>query len=223
MRKRLFFRALTALLAGLLVLSLLLFLPAGTLHYPAAWRLLGLLFVPMLIAGTVLFLKKPDLLEKRLRSKEKLNEQSMVIKLSGLMFVLGFVLAALDFRLGWLPLPLWVSDAASAVFLLAYLLYAEVLRENAYLSRTIEVQEGQKVIDTGLYGIVRHPMYSATILLFLSMPLVLGSLIAFVVFLPYPLLLVRRIRSEEQLLEAELEGYAAYKERVPCRLLPFFW
>ncbi|MBQ8585771.1 MAG: isoprenylcysteine carboxylmethyltransferase family protein [Butyricicoccus sp.] len=223
MRKRLFFRALTALLAGLLVLGLLLFLPAGTLHYPAAWRLLGLLFVPMLIAGAVLFLKKPDLLEKRLRSKEKLKEQSMVIKLSGLMFVLGFVLAALDFRFGWLPLPLWVSDAASVVFLLAYLLYAEVLRENAYLSRTIEVQEGQKVIDTGLYGIVRHPMYSATILLFLSMPLVLGSLIAFVVFLPYPLLLVRRIRSEEQLLEAELEGYTAYKERVPCRLLPFFW
>lgn len=223
MRKTLFFRALTALLAGLLVLGLLLFLPAGTLHYPAAWRLLGLLFVPMLIAGAVLFLKKPDLLEKRLRSKEKLNEQSMIIKLSGLMFVLGFVLAALDFRFGWLPLPLWVSDAASAVFLLAYLLYAEVLRENAYLSRTIEVQEGQKVIDTGLYGIVRHPMYSATILLFLSMPLVLGSLIAFVVFLPYPLLLVRRIRSEEQLLEAELEGYAAYKVRVPCRLLPFFW
>ena len=223
MRKKLFFRALTALLAGLLVLSLLLFLPAGTLHYPAAWRLLGLLFVPMLIAGAVLFLKKPDLLEKRLRSKEKLKEQSMVIKLSGLMFVLGFVLAALDFRFGWLPLPLWVSDAASVVFLLAYLLYAEVLRENAYLSRTIEVQEGQKVIDTGLYGIVRHPMYSATILLFLSMPLVLGSLIAFVVFLPYPLLLVRRIRSEEQLLEAELEGYTAYKERVPCRLLPFFW
>lgn len=221
--KNLFFRASAALLAGILALGLLLFLPAGTLHYPAAWRLLRLLFVPMCIAGIVLLFKKPDLLEKRLRSKEKLAEQSKVIKLSGLMFVLGFVLAALDFRFGWLPLPGWVPNTASIVFLLAYLLYAEVLRENAWLSRTVEVQEGQKVVDTGLYGIVRHPMYSATILLFLSMPLVLGSLISLVVFLPYPLLLVRRIRIEERLLEAELDGYAAYKQRVRYRLIPFLW
>lgn len=221
--KNLFFRALSAILVGFLVLALLLFLPAGTLHYPAAWRLLGLLFVPMCIAGIVLLFKKPELLEKRLRSKEKLAEQSLVIKLSGLMFVLGFVLAALDFRFGWLPLPGWVSNTASIVFLLAYLLYAEVLRENAWISRTIEVQEGQKVVDTGLYGIVRHPMYSATILLFLSMPLVLGSLVSLVVFLPYPLLLALRIRGEERLLEAELDGYAAYKQRVRYRLIPFLW
>ena len=221
--KNLFFRALSAILVGFLVLALLLFLPAGTPHYPAAWRLLGLLFVPMCIAGIVLFFKKPELLEKRLRSKEKLAEQSLVIKLSGLMFVLGFVLAALDFRFGWLPLPGWVPNTASIVFLLAYLFYAEVLRENAWISRTIEVQEGQKVVDTGLYGIVRHPMYSATILLFLSMPLVLGSLISLLVFLPYPLLLALRIRGEERLLEAELDGYAAYKQRVQYRLIPFLW
>ncbi|MBR3866747.1 MAG: isoprenylcysteine carboxylmethyltransferase family protein [Butyricicoccus sp.] len=221
--KNLFFRASAAMLGGLLTLGLLLFLPAGTLHYPAAWRLLGLLFIPMLIAGVVLFVKKPALLEKRLRSKEKLAAQGLVIRLSALMFILGFVLAALDFRFGWLPLSGWVSDAASIVFLLAYLLYAEVLRENAWVSRTVEVQEGQKVVDTGLYGIVRHPMYSATILLFLSMPLVLGSAVAFLAFLPYPLLLVLRIRSEEALLERELAGYRAYKQRVKYRLIPFLW
>ena len=159
MKKLLLLRASAAMLGGLLTLSLLLFLPAGTLHYPAAWRLIGLLFVPMLIAGVVLFVKKPALLEKRLRSKEKLSAQGLVIRLSALMFILGFVLAALDFRFGWLPLPGWVSDAASIVFLLAYLLYAEVLRENAWVSRTVEVQEGQKVVDTGLYGIVRIADY----------------------------------------------------------------
>lgn len=223
MKKLLLLRASAAMLGGLLTLSLLLFLPAGTLHYPAAWRLLGLLFVPMLIAGVVLFFKRPELLEKRLRSKEKLAAQGLVIRLSALMFILGFVLAALDFRFGWLPLSGWVSDAASIAFLLAYLLYAEVLRENAWVSRTVEVHEGQKVVDTGLYGIVRHPMYSATILLFLSMPLVLGSAVALLAFLPYPLLLVLRIRSEEALLEKELAGYRAYKQRVKYRLIPFLW
>ena len=220
---KLLISALIKFILGLVLVGLLLFLPAGTLQYPAAWRLLGLLFVPMLLAGIVLFCKKPELLEKRLRSKEKLKEQGLVIKLSGLMFVLGFVLAALDFRFGWLPLPGWVTDSASVTFLLGYLLYAEVLRENAWVSRTVEVHEGQKIVDTGLYGIVRHPMYTSTILLFLSMPLVLGSLISFVVFLPYPLLLVQRIRSEEQLLESELCGYAAYKQRIKYRLIPFVW
>lgn len=223
MKKQLLFRALAAFLLGFLLLGLLLFLPAGTFRYPAAWRFLGLLFVPMLLAGIVLFLKNPDLLEKRLRSKEKQAEQDRIVKLSGLMFVIGFVIAALDFRFGWLPLPAWVSPAASAVFLLSYALYAEVLRENVWLSRTVEVQEGQTVVDTGLYGIVRHPMYAATVLLFLSMPLVLGSLCSFCIFLPYPLLLVGRIRSEERLLEAELDGYAAYKQRVKYRLFPFVW
>ena len=177
----------------------------------------------MLLAGILLFLKNPELLEKRLRAKEKQTEQNMVIKLSGLMFTAGFVIAALDFRFGWLTLPAWISDAASLVFLLFYLLYAEVLRENTWLSRTVEVQEGQTVISTGLYGIVRHPMYSATILLFLSMPLVLGSLFSFLFFLPYPLLLMLRIRSEEALLERELEGYRTYQAQVKHRLFPFIW
>ena len=223
MKKSLLLRASAAMLGGLLTLSLLLFLPAGTLHYPAAWRLIGLLFVPMLIAGVVLFVKKPALLEKRLRSKEKLAAQGLVIRLSALMFILGFVLAALDFRFGWLPLPGWVSDAASIVFLLAYLLYAEVLRENAWVSRTVEVQEGQKVVDTGLYGIVRHPMYSATLLLFLAMPIVLGSPFSFVIMLAYLPIIAKRIRNEEEVLAEGLEGYAEYLTRVKWRLIPHVW
>ncbi len=223
MTKELFWRAIMKFTLGLVLVGLLLFLPAGTFHYPNAWLFLGILFVPMFLAGIVLMQKNPGLLEKRLNAKEKEQEQSLVIKLSGLMFVAGFVLAGLDFRFSWLPISDMVSHIAAVVFLLAYLMYAEVLRENTYLSRTIEVQEGQKVVDTGLYGIVRHPMYSATVFLFLAMPLVLGSVLSFLVFLFYPALLVKRIRNEEQVLEAELDGYAEYKLRVKYRLIPFVW
>ncbi len=208
---------------GVVLVGLLLFLPAGTFNYPNAWFFMGILFVPMFFAGIVMMIKDPKLLEKRLHAKEKENEQSIVIKLSGSMFVAGFVIAGLDFRFGWLPLPKMVSYIAAVVFLLAYLLYAEVLRENTYLSRTIEVQEDQKVIDTGLYGVVRHPMYSVTIILFLAMPLVLGSILSFVIFLSYPFLIARRIKNEEQVLEAELDGYADYKKKVKYRLIPFVW
>ncbi len=221
--KKLCFSALGKVTAGFLLLSLLLFLPAGTVDYPNAWYLLGLLFVPMVPVGILLLVKRPDLLEKRLQMKETKAEQVQVIQCSALMFVVGFVLAALDFRYSWLPLPQAVSYIASGVFALGYLIYGEVLRENTYLFRTVEVQAHQKVIDTGLYGIVRHPMYSATILLFLSMPLILGSLISFGVFLFYPLILVKRIRNEEALLEAELEGYAEYQKKVRYRLIPFAW
>ncbi len=223
MTKELFFQAILKLSLGIVMLILLIFLPAGTWDYPAAWQLLAILFVPMFCAGILLMVKNPDLLRKRLKAKETRSEQSAVIKLSAWMFIGGFVLAGLDFRFGWSNLPQWVSWAASVVFLLSYGLYAEVLRENAYLSRIIEVQEGQKVVDTGLYGIVRHPMYSATILLFLSMPLVLKSLPAFAVFLAYPAIIVKRIRCEEELLEAELEGYKEYMKKVTYRLLPFVW
>ena len=223
MSKPLFFQAIAKFALGVILVGALLFLPAGTLNWPAGWRLMALLFIPMFIAGLVMMAKNPDLLKKRLRAKEEQAEQSLVVKLSGLMFLAGFVLAGLDFRFGWLPLPGWVSPAASAAFLLAYALYAEVLRENTYLSRTIEVQEGQKVIDTGLYGIVRHPMYSATVLLFLSMPLVLDSLIAFAVFWAYPLLIAKRIRNEEQVLTQGLPGYGDYCRRVKWRMLPLIW
>ncbi len=223
MTKKLFWSAIAKFSTGVLSVGLSLFLPAGTLRYPNAWLFLGVLFLPMFFAGIVLMVKNPKLLEKRLHAKEKEREQSMVIKLSGLMFVSGFVLAALDFRFSWLPLPQAVSCIAVGVFFAAYLLYAEVLRENTYLSRTIEVQENQKVIDTGLYAVVRHPMYSATVLLFLSMPLVLGSLISLVAFLFYPFILVKRIQNEEKLLEAELDGYREYKAKVRYRLIPFVW
>lgn len=223
MNMKLFWSAITKFALGVILIGLLLFLPAGTVHYPNAWLFMGILFVPMFLAGIVMMIKNPELLRKRLNAKEQQSEQNLVIRLSGLMFLVGFVLAGLDYRFGWLQLPQIVTYIAAGVFLLAYLLYAEVLRENTYLSRTIEVQENQKVIDTGLYGIVRHPMYSATILLFLAMPLVLGSLISFVVFLFYPLLLVKRIKNEEQVLEAELAGYADYKKKVRYRLMPFVW
>ena len=184
---------------------------------------MAILFIPMFAAGLVMMRKNPDLLKKRLQAKETQSEQSTVVKLSGLMFLAGFIVAGLDFRFQWLPLPGWVPYAAAAAFLLAYLLYAEVLRENTYLSRTIEVQEGQKVIDTGLYGIVRHPMYSATLLLFLSMPLVLGSLLSFLCFLAYPLIIAKRILNEEEVLKAGLPGYAEYLQRVKWRLIPLIW
>ena len=223
MTKKLFAQAIVKFLVGVLLVGLLVFLPAGTVRFPNGWLLMGILFVPMFCAGVVMMVKNPGLLEKRLSAKEKQAEQSTVVKLSGLMFVAGFVLAGLDFRFRWTALPGVVSNIAAGLFLLAYVLYAEVLRENTYLSRTVEVQENQKVIDTGLYGIVRHPMYSATVLLFLSMPLVLGSLASFAVFLVYPFLIAKRIRNEETVLAEGLEGYRDYQKKVRYRLLPFVW
>ena len=223
MTKSLFLSAIAKFLLGVLLLGVLIFLPAGTLHFTGGWLLMGILFVPMFLAGLVMMAVNPDLLRRRLDAKEQQREQSLMVKLSGLMFIAGFVLAGLDHRYGWLELPGWVNVAAAVVFLLGYVLYAEVLRENTYLSRTIRVEEGQKVIDSGLYGIVRHPMYTATLLLFLSMPFVLGSAISFVVFLAYPVLIAKRIRNEEILLEQELEGYADYKRRVKYRMIPFIW
>lgn len=216
-------RGLAFLLTGLLLLGALLFLSAGTLHYPNGWLLLGVLFVPMTVMGIWLLLRNPELLRKRLQSKETQTTQKGVVALSGLMFLAGFVLAGLDFRFGWLPLPRTVPIAASVIFLAGYAMYAEVLRENTYLSRTVEVQEEQKVIDTGLYGIVRHPMYTATILMFLAMPLVLGSVIALGVFLIYPVVIAVRIGNEEQVLLEGLPGYAEYRQKVKYRILPFIW
>lgn len=223
MDRKLFAQAMGKFFAGVVVMVILLFVPAGTLRWRNGWLLMGLLFVPMFLAGLVMMAKNPELLQKRLHAKEEQGEQKVVIALSAAMFLTGFILAGLSYRFGWLALPRWLVRAASAVFLLSYLLYAEVLRENAYLSRTIEVQQGQKVIDTGLYGVVRHPMYAATIFLFLSMPLILGSLPSFVVFLAYPAIIARRIRNEEQVLEQGLEGYAAYERRVKYRLFPLIW
>ena len=220
---KLLLRALTKYLAGLALMGLLLFLPAGTLTYPGGWLFCCLLFGPMLILGIVLFVKAPALLEKRLRAKETQLQQKQVITLSGLMFVGGFVLAGLDFRFGWTAVPRRLVIIASLLLLASYGLYAEVMRENAWLSRSVEVQEGQTVVDTGLYGIVRHPMYAVTTVLFLSMPLVLGSWLSFVLFLVYPALMVKRIRGEEQLLEAELPGYRDYQKKVKYRLFPFIW
>ena len=223
MTGKLFFGAIAKFLAGVLLVGLLLFLPAGTLAYFNGWLLMGVLFVPMFFAGIVMMVKNPALLAKRLDAKEKQKGQGLVVKFSGLMFLCGFILAGLGHRFSWYTLPRGVAIAAAVLFLAAYGLYAEVLRENTYLSRTIEVQEGQRVIDTGLYGIVRHPMYSVTLLLFLSMPLVLGSLYAFFVFLAYPFIIAARIRGEEAFLEKELDGYVAYKQKVKYRLIPFIW
>lgn len=223
MTTKLFFSAIVKFLLGVVLVGVLVFLPAGTLNFFGGWLFMLILFVPMFFAGIVMMIKNPKLLESRLDAKEKQKEQSLVVKLSGLMFVVGFIVAGLDFRFSWLPMPRAVSIIAGVLFLIAYILYAEVLRENTYLSRTIEVQEGQKVIDTGLYGIVRHPMYTATLLLFLSMPLVLGSLISFAVFLAYPAIIIIRLKNEEKFLEKELEGYAEYKQKVKYRLIPFIW
>lgn len=220
---KLLFQAITKFIIGAVLVGLLIFLPAGTLSFFNGWLFMGILFIPMFLAGIVMMVKNPGLLEKRLNAKEKQQDQSMVVKLSGLMFIVGFVLAGLGVRLDWYILPKSVVYVAAALFLAAYILYAEVLRENTYLSRTIEVQENQKVIDTGLYGIVRHPMYSATVLLFLSMPLVLGSVYSFVIFLAYPLIIAKRIKGEEEFLEKELTGYKEYKQKVNYRLLPFIW
>ena len=223
MTKKLFVSAITKFTAGVILLALLLFLPAGTIHYPGGWLLMGILFIPMFLAGLVMMAKNPNLLRSRLNAKEKEREQDLVIKLSGLMFLVGFVLAGLDHRFGWSNLPMTVNYVGAGLFLTAYILYAEVLRENRWLSRTIEVQEGQTVVSTGLYSIVRHPMYFATVILFLSMPLVLGSIPAFLVFLCYPAIIARRIRNEEQVLSRDLPGYREYCGRVRWRLIPFIW
>jgi protein-S-isoprenylcysteine O-methyltransferase Ste14 len=221
--RKLFFNAISKFLLGVVLIGALVFLPAGTLNYTGGIIFMCVLFVPMFAAGLVMMVKSPELLTKRLNVKEREKEQGVVIKLSGLMFLVGFILAGLDFRFGWIRLPIAVNIIATVIFLVAYILYAEVLRENAYLSRTIEVQEGQRVVDTGLYGIVRHPMYAVTLALFLSMPLILGSLVSFLVFLAYPFIIAARIRNEEKVLTEGLEGYKEYKEKVKYRLIPFIW
>ena len=220
---KLLIEALTKFTCGLLLVGLLIFLPAGTLSYTYGWLLVGLLFGPMLIAGFVMLSKSPEFLKKRLDAKEKQGTQKGVVAFSGLMFIVGFVVAGLDFRFGWSKMPLWVTIVASALFLVAYALYAEVMRENAYLSRTIKVEQGQTVVDTGLYGIVRHPMYAVTLLLFLMIPLVLGSFYALIVFAFYPAIIIVRLKDEEELLTKELPGYAQYKQKVKYRLIPFIW
>lgn len=223
MTMKLFIGAISKFLLGVVLVGALVFLPAGTFFFFNGWLLMGILFIPMFLAGIVMLFKNPDLLKSRLDAKEKQREQSLVVKLSGLMFLAGFVVAGLGVRFGWYALPKPVVIGAAVVFIIAYILYAEVLRENTYLSRTIEVQENQKVIDTGLYGIVRHPMYSVTLLLFLSMPLVLGSVYSFIIFLAYPFIIAKRIRHEEEFLEKELNGYREYKQKVKYRLIPFIW
>lgn len=220
---KLFFNALEKYVMGLLFMAVLVFWPAGSLRFWNGWLLIGLLFGPMLILGIVLFMKAPELLKKRLNAKEKMADQRGVVAISGLMFLAGFIVAGLDYRFGWSAMPDWVVIAAAAVFLISYVLYAEVMRENEYLSRTIEVQEGQKVIDTGLYAVVRHPMYMVTLWLFLSIPLILGSWYALILFVAYPAVIAVRIRGEEKLLEAELPGYKEYKKKVKYRMIPFIW
>ena len=223
MNIKLLFSALSKFVCGILLLGILLFLPANTMYFPGAWRFISLLFIPMFIFGIVLFIKAPKLLEKRLNSKESSNVQKKVLLFSALEFIMCFIVAGLDYRFGWSKLPMWLIIAACVLFVFSYGLYAEVMRENAYLSRTIEVQQGQQVITTGLYAVVRHPMYFAVVLLFWSMPLVIGSLYAFIVMIPFPLLLVSRIKDEEKILEDGLIGYKEYKQKVKYRLIPFIW
>jgi len=223
MNGKLFAQAITKVISGLLLVGFLLFLPAGSFLYWNGWLLIAVLFVPMIVAGFVLMKKKPELLRKRLNAKEEQSEQKIVIVLSGVMFLAAFIVAGLNFRFGWIVLQNWIVYAATAVFLLGYILYAEALRENAYLSRTVEIQENQKVIDTGLYGIVRHPMYMSTFLLFLSMPLVLGSVISFVIMLVYIPIIAKRISNEEQVLEEGLAGYSDYKKQVKYKVIPYVW
>ena len=222
-KMKLLINGLIKFVCGLFIVALLVFLPAGTIEYFGGLLFVGVLFVPILILGAVLFFKAPDLLAKRLDSKEKQGAQKAVVALSALGFIAGFVVAGLDFRFGWSSLPVWVSAVASVLFLISYGLYAEVMRENAYLSRTVKVEEGQRVVSTGLYGIVRHPMYAATVLMFMMIPLILGSLPSFVVFLHYPVLISVRIKNEEKLLVRELAGYEEYRNKVKYRLIPFVW
>ena len=220
---KLFIEALLKYLLGILLVGALIFVPAGTIYFMNGWVLMGVLFIPIFIAGIVMMVKNPKLLASRLDAKEKQKEQGIIIKLSGLMFVIGFIVAGLDYRFNLLRINKIYTYIFAVVLLLSYLMWAEVLRENTYLSRTIRVEENQKVVDTGLYGIVRHPMYSATIILFLSMPIVLGSFASFLIFLVYPILIIFRIKNEEKLLEKELEGYIEYKKRVKYRIIPFIW
>ena len=223
MDKQLLGQSLFRIILGLFVIGILLFLPAGTFRYWQGWLLICILFVPMTVAGLLLFVKNPELLRKRINAKEKEAEQKTVVSISGFLFIAAFIVAGLARRFGWFMLPDWAVWVSAAVFLASYIMYAEVLRENTYLSRIIEVQEGQKVIDTGLYGIVRHPMYSATTILFLAMPLVLGSPLSFLIMLGYIPVIMKRIRNEEAVLEEGLEGYREYKQRVKYRLIPFVW
>lgn len=223
MNKKLFIQAIIKYILGVVSVGALLFIPACSFNYWNGWLFMGLLFVPMFIAGIILMMKNPELLRKRLNAKEKENEQKEVILYSGLMFVTGFIIAGLNYKYNWIEIPNIIVIISSCLFIIAYILYAEVLRENTYLSRTIEVQKNQKVVDTGLYGIVRHPMYAVTILLFLTMPLILGSIISFIVFLAYPIIVDKRIKNEEKVLEQELKGYKEYKQKVKYKVIPFIW
>lgn len=208
---------------GLITVMLLVFVPAGTLNYINGWILIGILFIPMMIMGIVMSVKNPELLKKRLNTKEKISEQKNIIRFSGIIFLTGFIVAGLNYRFKWLIIPQWIVIVSSIIFLLSYAMYAEVLKENTYLSRTVEVQENQKVIDTGLYGVIRHPMYTATIIMFLSIPMVLGSVHSFIIFLLYPVIIVMRLKNEEKFLENNLDGYSQYKNKVKYRLIPFIW
>ena len=223
MNIKLFFDAIIKLSLGIFLIGALIFIPAGTIYFWNAWLLMGILFIPMFIAGIIMMIKNPELLKKRLNIKEKQGKQREVIALSGLMFLTGFIVAGLNYRYGWNTLPNIFVISSSVIFIISYILYAEVLRENTYLSRVIEVQENQKVIDTGLYSVVRHPMYSITIIMFLSMPIILGSIYSFLIFLVYPLLIAKRIKNEEEVLEKELKGYKEYKEKVKYKLIPYIW
>ena len=223
MDKKLIIQATTKFTIGLILIALLIFIPANTINYWNGWLFIALLFIPMLIAGIILIIKNPELLRKRLNAKEKETEQKQVVLLSGIMFIIGFIIAGLNFKYKWITIPNIAVIISSILFIISYIIYAEVLRENTYLSRTIEVQKNQKVIDTGLYGVVRHPMYAATILLFLTIPLILGSIISFIIFLAYPIIIAKRIKNEEKVLEKNLEGYTEYKKKVKYRIIPFIW
>ena len=223
MNKKLFFEAILKFTLGIILVGMLIFIPANTINYWNAWLFMALLFIPMFIAGIIMMIKTPNLLKSRLNIKEKEENQKEVVALSGLIFLTGFILAGLNYRFNWIELPNIIIIISVIIFVLSYLIYAEVLRENAFLSRTIEVQKNQKVIDTGLYRIVRHPMYAATIPLFLSIPLILGSLISFIILLIYPFIIAKRIKNEEQVLEKELKGYKEYKKKVKYKIIPFIW
>ena len=223
MNIKLFSQAILKFILGIILVGALLFIPAQTLNYWNAWLFMGILFIPMFIAGIILMIKNPKLLKKRLNAKEKENEQKEVILYSGLMFLSGFIIAGLNYKYNWIKLPNIIVIISTILFLIAYILYAEVLRENTYLSRTIEVEKNQKVIDKGLYKIVRHPMYSITIILFLTIPLILGSIISFIIFLIYPIIIIKRIKNEEKILEKELKGYKEYKKKVKYKMIPFIW
>ena len=220
---KLFLNAITKYFFGIILVGILLFVPAGSFNYCNAWLFMGLLFIPMFIAGIILMIKNPMLLKSRLDVKEKEMEQKQVILFSGLMFLAGFIIAGLNYRFSWITIPNVIVIISSILFIISYILYAEVLRENAYLSRTIKVQKNQKIVDTGFYGIVRHPMYSITLILFLTIPLILGSIISFVIFLIYPFIISKRIKNEEIVLERDLKGYIKYKEKVKYKLIPFIW